>query len=91
MIPSHITKDELRRYEQTPPTWHEIASAPKDGTVVHLKRVVADRVIQEGRGLFGTMDENAPLYRDDPAWGSTPRWLHEGRQHAFPVTTHWQP
>lgn len=40
--------------------WHDIETAPKDGTLVNLRRVYNGRVAFEGEGLFGDLHPNAP-------------------------------
>jgi hypothetical protein len=40
--------------------WRSIDTAPKDGTVIRLKRVYKGRVIAEGVGLFGSLHGAAP-------------------------------
>lgn len=40
--------------------WQPIESAPKDGTVVLLKRIYEGRKVAEGPGLFGILHPAAP-------------------------------
>lgn len=40
--------------------WNDISTAPKDGTVIRLKRVHEGRKIAEGNGVFGHRHEDAP-------------------------------
>jgi hypothetical protein len=40
--------------------WQPIESAPKDGTVVRLKRIYEGRLVADGPGLFGILHDAAP-------------------------------
>jgi hypothetical protein len=40
--------------------WQSIETAPKDGTVVRLKRVFEGRLVDDGPGLFGVLHDAAP-------------------------------
>lgn len=82
--------------------WQPIATAPRDGTVVRLKRVFERRKITEGRGYFGDLtiryggfDYLAAVgdRRHEPVSEKTHIgvWIHEDRAHLFPTPTHWMP
>jgi len=40
--------------------WQPIETAPKDGTIVILRRVYKGELVAEGEGLFGFLHEDAP-------------------------------
>ena len=40
--------------------WLDIETAPKDGTIIGLRRIYKGSVIAEGPGLFGRLHEEAP-------------------------------
>lgn len=72
--------------------WLPIETAPHDGTVVRLKRVYQDRIIAEGLGCYGLLDDAAPSRSPlgpDPLGRMEPRDYKRERQlaaewHAMP-------
>lgn len=74
--------------------WHLIENAPTDGSVVQLRRVHEGRIIAEGRGLFGVLDEAAPARTDlgiDPLGRFDAAYYERERQAgaAFYSQPHW--
>ena len=43
--------------------WLDIKNAPKDGTVIELRRIYDGQLVAEGCGLFGTLHSDAPARR----------------------------
>lgn len=41
--------------------WLPIASAPKDGSVVHVRRIYNGRLVKEGEAVFDVPDKEAPM------------------------------
>lgn len=75
--------------------WEDIASAPKDGTPVQVKRVYEGRVVYEGLAVWRTVRFPA-LY--DPLSGerfaddeSVTGWMRVDSEHRVPSPTHWLP
>ena len=63
--------------------WKSIETAPKDGTLVRLKRVYQGEVVTEGEGLFGQLRSDAPGRKPlgpDPLGRLTPADYHREAQ-----------
>lgn len=82
--------------------WQDIATAPKDGTVIWARRIFGGRVISEGWARWGINAPDAPmrksvpggLYGDIPPdneYADKPRWVTEDRMYSFPTPTEWLP
>lgn len=82
--------------------WQSIETAPKDGTLIHAKRVYQGRVVKEGAALWGVNSADAPMRQWTPGglegpvppdneYADTPRWLTQDRRYSFPMPTHWMP
>jgi hypothetical protein len=81
--------------------WLDIATAPKDGTLVRLKRVHKRSEIANGRGFFGNVTihyHGGPFvstggldYAEPSTQQFTDVWVDEDGRHLFPEPTHWMP
>lgn len=76
--------------------WQDIASAPKDGTVLDLQRVVDGKAMFTGHGSWRTV--TFPEMRNGPPWNSVIEpeeiatgWMRDGVDKRFPEPTHWRP
>jgi hypothetical protein len=70
--------------------WQPIETAPKDGTVLRLKRVYNGAVIADGRGYFGSATIHYAIEDGGPATFHL-IWAAEDGRHFFPMPTHWAP
>ena len=79
--------------------WLRISRAPKDGTVVRLRRVYKGRLIAEGDGYFGNVtiyypggpfvSVNGLEHADDSEETYRGVWVKSDGKHLFPTPTHF--
>lgn len=76
--------------------WLNMETAPKDGTVIKVKRVFEGGLIYEGLACWRTVKFPAlpphPLSGDiyAPAEDAT-GWMRHDSEHRVPEPTHWMP
>ncbi|MEZ2132439.1 MULTISPECIES: hypothetical protein [unclassified Sinorhizobium] len=75
--------------------WQDIATAPKDGSVVQVKRVYDGRVVYEGPAVWRTVHFRAlhdPLTGKEyaEAYDGT-GWMYHDKDFRVPEPTHWRP
>lgn len=82
--------------------WQDIATAPKDGSRVYVRRIHNGRSFKEGWAVWGINSADAPMRQwigggfsppipPDHTYADTPRWLTEDRRFSFPTPTEWLP
>ena len=82
--------------------WRPIATAPRDGSKVWVKRDHNGILVKEGWAVWGVNSDDAPMRHWGPggldgpippdiAYADTARWLKPDRRYSFPTPTHWKP
>jgi hypothetical protein len=82
--------------------WRSIETAPKDGSLVWVKRVHDGRIVKEGWAVFAPLLDIAPMRQwtagglydpipPDHEAADELRWCNADRLHRFPEPTHWCP
>ncbi|MDR6511431.1 hypothetical protein J2792_002303 [Novosphingobium capsulatum] len=82
--------------------WQDIATAPRDGSKVWVRRIYDGRIVKEGWAVWGINSDDAPMRQwadgglsgiimPDHAYADTARWLVPDRRYSFPTPTEWLP
>ena len=70
--------------------WQSIETAPRDGSVLWLKRIFEGHIIAEGKGYFGDVTVHYQASDGGPQMFKAV-WANVDGRHFFPTPTHWMP